>query len=72
VLVDHPERARVRDDGNYTLLMWLPDDEARALQVVELLLAHGADPAVRSSEGLTAAEYAARRGLDAVAARLRR
>jgi uncharacterized protein len=72
VLAGEPGLARTSSrDQNHTPLMWLPDDEARALEVIELLLAHGADPALRSSDGLTAADYAARRGLEAAAARLR-
>ena len=66
------QRALHEDAYHHAPLKWLPDDEARALDVVELLLAHGADPTVRSSEGLTAADYAARRGLEAAAARLPR
>ena len=65
-----PDLAKaVRDSG--TLLMWLPDDEARALEAVELLLAHGADPSVKSKEGMTAADYAEKRGLYDVAEMLR-
>jgi ankyrin repeat protein len=72
VLIEQrPERARTRTDKNETLLMWLPDDEARALRIIELLLEHGADPTVRSREGRTAADYAVRRGLLKAAARLR-
>jgi ankyrin repeat protein len=35
--------------------------------VAELLLAHGADPTVRSKEGTTAADAARRRSLDEAA-----
>jgi hypothetical protein len=38
--------------------MWLPDDDVRAMEAVKLLLSCGADPAVTSNEGLTAADYA--------------
>jgi ankyrin repeat protein len=63
LLAEKPERARATGDGE-TLLMWLPPaDEATALQVAELLLAHGADPAVRDANGLTAADRAERNAI---------
>lgn len=61
-----PDLAKVFNDGN-TPLMWLPDDEARAIEIVELLLAYGADPRIKSKEGMTAADYARKRGLYDVA-----
>jgi hypothetical protein len=57
--------------GGTTPLMWLPGDEARAQEIVELFLAHGADPPVRNSDGQTAADLARKRGLDVAAALLR-
>jgi ankyrin repeat protein len=54
-----------------TPLMWLPDDEGRALEIVTLLLAHGADPAIRNGQGKTAADIAERRGLFDIARVLR-
>ena len=62
VLDKEPERANVQSDGQ-TPLMWLPDDEPRALEIVRLLLSLGADPAIRNSHGLTAADIARQRGL---------
>lgn len=47
--------------------MGLPDDEARAIELVDLFLAHGADPTTRNQQGMTAAECARKRGLDDVA-----
>jgi uncharacterized protein len=38
--------------------------------MVELLLAHGADPALRDDKGLTAADYARQNGHQALAERL--
>ncbi|HUF51251.1 MAG TPA: ankyrin repeat domain-containing protein [Longimicrobiales bacterium] len=70
VLRETPEVARTVTDDNETFLMWLPDDEAAAVEIVELLLAHGADAAVRTGEGLTAADYASRRGLTRAASLL--
>ena len=65
-----PELAKAHEAGN-TPLMWLPDDEERAAEAARLLLAYGADPSVVSEDGRTAAQIAASRGLDDVAALLR-
>jgi ankyrin repeat protein len=54
-----------------TPLMWLPGDEARAKEIAEMLLAGGADPTVRNTQGQTAADLASIRGLDDVAELLR-
>jgi ankyrin repeat protein len=62
VLNQKPELGKSIDDGS-TPLMWLPDDEALAVEAVELLMKHGADPSIRSKEGKTAADYAERRAL---------
>jgi ankyrin repeat protein len=71
LLAEKPERARATGDGE-TLLMWLPPhDEATALEVARLLLEHGADPAVRDPQGLTAADRAERNAMFEVAALLR-
>jgi ankyrin repeat protein len=48
----------------------LPDDDAKAMRIVELLLAAGADPAAKNTDGGTAADWARRRGMRDVAARL--
>jgi uncharacterized protein len=70
VLNAEPELAKVNNDGN-TQLMWVPEDEARAIDIVELLIAHGADPTIRNKEGTTAADCAEKRGLYDVAELLR-
>ena len=70
VLSEDESLARVVDAGN-TPLMWLPDDDARAKEVVELLTQYGADVALRNTEGMTAAELAERRGLYEAAELLR-
>jgi len=69
VLREEPDLAKVVDDG-YTPLMWLPDDEARAIEIVGMLLAHGTDPIIRNKEGMTALDCAIKRGLYEVAALL--
>lgn len=56
VLSVQPELAKLNDGS--TPLMWLPDDDARATAAVKLLVSFGADPAVKSNQGLTAADYA--------------
>ena len=48
-------------------LFCLPDDDDRAVEVAELLLAHGADASVRNTAGLTAARVASQRGLEEAA-----
>jgi ankyrin repeat protein len=70
VLSAEPDLARTVTWGQ-TLLMELPGDEARALEIAELLLAHGADPTLRNKEGMTAEECARKRGLEKVAELLR-
>ena len=72
VLSIEPERARQVAPNGITPLWWLPDEEATALQVVELLLAAGADPAAKMKDGTTAADSARSLGLERVAARLKR
>jgi hypothetical protein len=70
VLEEEPARARDRGRHGSTLLRWLPDDEPLALEVVEILLAHGADPSITDDHGSTAADSARALGMQKVAARL--
>jgi ankyrin repeat protein len=70
VLAEDPRRALVIGRQGQTPLWWLPDDEAKAMTTVELLLAAGVDPAARNQEGHTAADWARRRGMLEAAARL--
>lgn len=63
VLREDPSRVRMRDPAGQPLLFALPDDEAGATAVVELLLAHGADPRATDAQGETAAQAARRRDL---------
>jgi ankyrin repeat protein len=57
--------------GESTPLFWLPEDEQKAIELIELFLSHGADPKFRRKEdGLTAADAARRRGLDEAARKL--
>ena len=64
VLRDRPDLAAEAS------LFWLPEDETVAVEIAELLLAHGADPARRDQHGRTAADVARRRGMHDVAALL--
>ena len=70
ILAEDPGRATRVGENGITPLWWLPDDERKAMQVVELLLAAGADPSTTSRDGGTAADWARRRGMRDVAARL--
>jgi hypothetical protein len=62
-LVDH----RLANDEAPTPLFCLPDDDAVATGIAEVLVRRGADPAARNEAGLTAAAYALQRGLDEAA-----
>jgi ankyrin repeat protein len=70
LLAEDPSRAQIVGEHGYTPLWWLPDDDAKAIEIVELLLAAGADPAAKNKNGRTAADWARRRGMQEVAARL--
>lgn len=70
VLRESPALARQVTDEGVTPLWWLPDDDDKAMQIVELLLAEGADPSIKSRDGRTAADWARRRGMTAIAERL--
>ena len=69
VINSEPELARSVSDG-VTLLWWLPDDENKATEIADLLLANGADPSIRSKTGKTAADWAVKRGMLEAAKRL--
>ena len=66
LFAENPELAKTTDE-HASPLFALPEDEDRAFEIVELLLANDADPRVVSEDGTTAAEYAQKLGLDAVA-----
>ncbi len=70
ILAEDPTRAALVDENGITPLWWLPDDEGKAMQIVELLLAADANPSAKSKGGGTAADWARRRGMRDVAARL--
>jgi ankyrin repeat protein len=61
-----PDLANFVDD-NGSLLFWLPEDEDCAVEIAEFLLAHGVDPLLENKDGSTAAEFARKWGLNAVA-----
>lgn len=67
VLAEEPALANARNPRGYPVLFMLPDDEEAAVQVVEALLAGGADRHARNPEGETPEQAARRRGLDEVA-----
>jgi ankyrin repeat protein len=67
LLREEPAMARSVNREGETLLMWLPDDEERALEMVELLLEHGADPTIADKKRQTALSHAKSRALERVA-----
>ena len=71
VLDDQPELAKALSPDGDTSLMRLPGDDALAVEIAKLLLAHGADPLIKNQQGRTAAELASKRGLDRTAELLR-
>jgi uncharacterized protein len=70
ILRDNPDLVKETDDEGNTPLWWLPDDEAKAMELVRLMLAAGADPAWRNKAGRTAADWARTRGMLEVASRI--
>lgn len=71
VLDAEPERARV-DWDTWSPLLWLPPhDESLALDVAQALVAHGADPARRDSNGVSPADKAEAMAMTRVATWLR-
>lgn len=69
-LTADPRLAQAVTKDGHTPLWWLPDDDEKAMHIVELLLAAGANPSARNKDGSTAAEWARRRGMRDVATRL--
>jgi hypothetical protein len=61
-----PELVRSKG-GHKSAFFALPDDEDVALEIVEMLLANGADPRIVSEDGTTTVAHAKKQGLDAVA-----
>ena len=70
LLAADPTLAKSAHPSGDTPLMRLPDDEARAAEIVELFLGYGSDPARRNGDGRTAADLANERGMFDIAARL--
>jgi ankyrin repeat protein len=68
LLAANSSLASANTRGGEPPLFALPDDDDDAVDVVELLLAHGADPSVKNAAGLTPAQAAQKRGLDEAAA----
>jgi ankyrin repeat protein len=62
-----PSLAKIAHPNGYTPLMRLPDEESKAVEIVELFLAHGADPNKRNDDGKTAVDLAGERGLEEAA-----
>lgn len=67
LLSEDPSLANREIHAKEPPLFCLPDDDAKAAELVELLLSFGADPSVRNDKGLTPAELARRGGLEETA-----
>ncbi|MGE7469543.1 ankyrin repeat domain-containing protein [Bosea sp. NPDC003192] len=63
LFVEAPALANAPARSGEPPLFCLPDDDTSACDLVEFLLAAGADPAVQNAEGLTPAQVARKRGL---------
>ena len=63
VLDADPSLARAVAKDGTTPLWWLPDDDAKALAIVEILIAHGADASAKDKNGRTALDWALKRGM---------
>jgi len=50
VLKAEPQLAKSVDKDGITPLWWLLDDEAKALDIVDLFLSHGTDPSLKNQE----------------------
>jgi ankyrin repeat protein len=70
VLGAEPQLVQATRDGR-TPLYFLSPPEERALEIAELLVAQGADPKFLDADGLTAADAAAKSGLEELAELLR-
>jgi ankyrin repeat protein len=68
LLAADPQFARTISES--ALLFWLPDDDAKAVEIVDLLVAFGADAGFRRKDGTTAADIARKRGLYEAAAKI--
>lgn len=70
LLTEDPSLANREMHAKEPPLFCLPDDDAKAGELVELLLSFGADPSARNGKGLTPADVALRNGLEEAAALL--
>lgn len=70
ILEAEPKLVGATRDGR-TTLFFLSAPEERAIEIAELLIERGADPAFTDADGLTAADAAAKAGLEDLAEQLR-
>jgi ankyrin repeat protein len=70
VLDEDPSLAQATRDGR-TALFFLSPPEEHAVEIAELLVARGVDPKFRDADGLTAADAAAKSGLEELTELLR-
>jgi ankyrin repeat protein len=67
LLTEDPSLANREIHAKEPPLFCLPDEDARAVELVELLLSFGADPLARNEAGLSPAEAARKNGLEEAA-----
>ena len=70
LLAEDPSLAQATREGR-TALYFLSAPEERAVEIAELLLSRGVDPRFKDADNLTAADAAAKLGLDELADLLR-
>jgi ankyrin repeat protein len=63
LLTAEPALAKAAHPNGWTPLMRLPDDDDKALEIVELFLSRGADAKIMNDSGKTAADLARERGM---------
>lgn len=69
LLIEHGAQVNARDPHGKTALMFAA--MFNRIEIIELLLAHGADSSLKTSDGMTAFGLAQAMGADAAAARLK-
>jgi ankyrin repeat protein len=72
LLRENPECVRVRDKDGRTPLHYPYRDTQHGAQIIELLIAHGADPSAKDNEGRTPADQMLQKGRRDLAEVLRR
>lgn len=72
LLKNDPSLAKIADNRGYPLIFYLDPDAPRLEEMIQLLRDHGADLNAQSKEGMTALDFALKRGHTELAEVLRR